>query len=94
MLKAIKIESHQLASWVWENVQVRYAKFALIIWNMTDFDKKSLKNYDVWYYMSVQVINRLTHNIINEQDAMVSMDTNNTREAIQGFSFVIILKII
>lgn len=40
---------------------------------MTDFDKKSLKNYDVWYYMSVQVINRLTHNIINEQDAMVSM---------------------
>lgn len=61
---------------------------------MTDFDKKSLKNYDVWYYMSVQVINRLTHNIINEQDAMVSMDTNDTREAIQGFSFVIILKII
>lgn len=44
--------------------------------------------------MSVQVINRLTHNIINEQDAMVSMDTNDTREAIQGFSFVIILKII
>lgn len=51
---------------------------------MTDFDKKSLKNYDVWYYMSVQVINRLTHYIINEQDAMVSMDTNDTREAIQG----------
>lgn len=61
---------------------------------MTDFDKKSLKNYDVWYYMSVQVINRLTHYIINEQDAMVSMDTNDTREAIQGFSFVFILKII
>lgn len=44
--------------------------------------------------MSVQVINRLTHNIINEQDTMVSMDTNDTREAIQGFSFVFILKII
>lgn len=45
--------------------------------------------------MSVQVINRLTHNIINEQDrAMVSMDTNDTREAIQDFSFVFILKII
>lgn len=61
---------------------------------MTDFDKKSFKNYDVWYYMSVQVINRLTHNIINEQDAKVSMDTNDTREAIQGFLFVFILKII
>lgn len=44
--------------------------------------------------MSVQVINRLTHNIINEQDAKVSMDTNDTREAIQGFLFVFILKII